>query len=381
MRVATYQPSRILDDVRSVDVSSYREAVDTFLDRFLTGEAAHASVYQFGDIGYPGISDIDLLIVIEDTRWVAAAAKAVRITRSSDLLSYLFVHEPLVVCESLLPHLPALHTLEHCRRIAGDRDPLGEVTAAAVDDASLLVQHVVWGSFMRVAALEMDARVVGLRRALTLLGNLLAGARSANRFLTEPCSVDLSATEIRAQVLAEPSAERAAACRRHIESVVAVLDRVDAALDREMLHGWHRQLPPIPVNGGQPLLFAPGSAGSCGDASWWRRMLLTRVRCLHVPAYLILVTAALCQRIADVFPGLAGPFAAVPVPASVAAVVEESAVPRHMLAARAIYDRWGAPYGLVLPFGHSTRRASAKARLVGALRNRVATSLGVAWGR
>jgi hypothetical protein len=79
----------------------YEEGPRCFIDRFLGGYPGEAAFYRFGEIRTPGVSDIDLLIVAKDAGWKQAKERARAIIDSSGLLHYLFVHEPLVICEFL----------------------------------------------------------------------------------------------------------------------------------------------------------------------------------------------------------------------------------------------------------------------------------------
>jgi len=195
MRIASYQPQHIYPDVQTLDKTAYKQGMWAFIRRFQQAHEGEAAFYQFGVVRTPGVSDIDLLIVTRDETWKRAIEIADKVIEDSERLRYLFVHPPVVVCESLVEHLSFFHTLEECRWIDGEWDPLANLDCShtsILSDDMRLIRHSVWNSFMRIAALEMDGSTIGLRRVLTLLHNLLTSAKCGNDFLKHPVSISMT---------------------------------------------------------------------------------------------------------------------------------------------------------------------------------------------
>ena len=66
MHLANYQPKSILPDVPDLGRSAYDKGLALFIKIFFKDLSGYAAIYQFGKIRTLGISDIDLLIIVED---------------------------------------------------------------------------------------------------------------------------------------------------------------------------------------------------------------------------------------------------------------------------------------------------------------------------
>jgi hypothetical protein len=370
VRIATYRPRLVYPDVVAMEMGIYEDGLGCFIGRFLEGFSGEAAFYQFGEVRTPGVSDIDLLIVVQDVDWKLARERAHAIVDSSGLLHYLFVHEPLVVCESLVPCLPFLHTLEGCTHVRGVWEPL-EVTGEALDENARLMRHVVWNSFIRVAALELDDGRIGLRRALALMHNLLAAARGGNAFLSRPVSIALSTEEIRCEVLAAPLAEQETLVKSHVGRIVEVLNEVDNRLDRELgsKMGFDPSLSALIPASSRRFLISPLGLELLDAAGGWRERLLRNVQVVRVPTYLLILIAMLADEVGTWFPDIA-PFREVlgrkrPIPGFDGAQYAE-----RLRMAQQVFEMCGMAYFFPRPFSHRKRRVSPKGRVVRQLRRR-----------
>ena len=130
--------------------------------------SGQSALYLFGEIGTLDISDIDFLIVAEDDQWRLARNTASAIIDSSGLLHYLFVHEPFIICRSLVPtflcYIPW--------KIVSSFRILGSIRQSDDQDQpeydARLFRHAIWNSVMRVGATSLDNTEIGLRRSLIL---------------------------------------------------------------------------------------------------------------------------------------------------------------------------------------------------------------------
>ncbi|MFC1864249.1 hypothetical protein ACFLYG_00250 [Chloroflexota bacterium] len=79
--------------------NDYLDTLNRYLDKITQCQDV-ISVYQRGSVSHPGISDIDLLIVLKDEpgdfSWQKYSIKTL-----SEKDQYIFVHEPMVISESL----------------------------------------------------------------------------------------------------------------------------------------------------------------------------------------------------------------------------------------------------------------------------------------
>lgn len=306
MRIATYQPRLIYPDIPQINLDTYEKGLSCFIDRFLEGYSGEIAFYQFGEIKTPGVSDIDLLMVVKDENWKQARHKAQSIINSSGLLSFLFIHEPVVACESLVPCLPFLHTFENCRYLQGTWDPLAQVSIEIQDENARFMRHVVWNSFMRIATLELENSSIGLRRALILMQNLLTSAHFGNLFLIEPISISLSTKRIRDEILSASLFEQESLAKANIKQIVAVLNEVDNSLDKE----FQAKMEPSSTSP----VFIMSSRGrflisplTCLDVakSRWQDKFLKNLRIVLVPTYQIVFVAMLARAVGDRVPQIA----------------------------------------------------------------------------
>jgi len=102
---------KLTDFPRYVSPDQYSQAIDEMVDR-LTPKAHVRSIYQIGSTGVPGVSDIDLLIVLKN-------GSEFRLDPRNDLTDterYLFIHGLYGACES---HFSASqqHTFFHNYRL------------------------------------------------------------------------------------------------------------------------------------------------------------------------------------------------------------------------------------------------------------------------
>lgn len=72
-------------------------------------------VGQFGEIKHPGISDLDIFFCFTDNIYKNSSIKVKEFISRNQKFPFFFTHPPVCVSESMLPHLPYLHTLSNLR--------------------------------------------------------------------------------------------------------------------------------------------------------------------------------------------------------------------------------------------------------------------------
>jgi hypothetical protein len=353
MSTRTSQPGRIIPDVRPLSLADYEAGLRRYIELFGEQHAGPAAIYQFGKIRTPGVSDIDLAFVVSDTDWRRACAVAERVLSADDRLSYLFTHEPVVVCESLLPHLACFHSLEGCRRVSGESDPLA-TAPSTLSEGARLMRQAVWSSFMRVAGWKLAKAEIGLRRVLILLHNLLAAAAHANSWLAKPSTLHFTTEEVRGQILEAAADQQVKLCREFIDRTWALLDEVDARLNAELAERLG-----FPLGEARVRLHGRTLASRVSDVE----------RELVVPDYQLVLTGALRRAMGEGFEPLA-PFQDVPGAAGVAGRLDLTDYTRHLKAALKLFDSHRLKFSFPTPFqcGYAERAgwASRLARWFGA---------------
>ncbi len=366
MQIASYIPSRIVYDLQALEQVDYHQGITAFMEGFSECFKGKAAIYQFGEVRAPGISDLDLLLVVEDAEWREAEACARKASQCTSRLAYLFVHPPLVVCDSLVESLPYLHTLENLQLLTPGWNPLENTNPQNVDKHSKLMRHAVWNSFMRMVALEMDKKTIGLRRALTLTHNLFLTAAYSNHQFGQHAELNLDSPRMYQQILQAPAEQRETHLQRHIQEVVDALYEVDTRLDEQLalrddfgkMRKWVVSLRGrfvLPIQ-------AECMLRECRSPRFMQVALL-----VFVPAYLLALCSLLAHRTEKSFHEMAA-FRRLPYPKSLAQHFPPTAFETHFFKAWQLSQKHQVPFPFVLPFAYRKPKTSLKKRCAEELR-------------
>ena len=109
-------------DVPVLERSDYAATARAIVDRVSAVEGVH-SIHQFGEVGAPGVSDLDVLVVLEPEA----------IPRCAELLDgiedRILLHEPFYVPPAMMPGLARIFPMNDLRRIHGE--PIEDAAAQA----------------------------------------------------------------------------------------------------------------------------------------------------------------------------------------------------------------------------------------------------------
>lgn len=114
VEVAPASSVNLIDLPRPTERGAYRSTLDKVVTLLSTATFVDA-IYQVGGVRHPGISDIDLLLVVADDAW----SKDDPLARLSASERYLFTHSCFVVPVSLAPELPSNVLLNGYRHLHG----------------------------------------------------------------------------------------------------------------------------------------------------------------------------------------------------------------------------------------------------------------------
>ncbi len=190
------------------------------------------AVFQFGEVTEPGLSDLDLLVVVRDGVSVATLRRVVAASRVDRVSRYLFAHPPVIVPQIITGDITRVHTLYHLRQVWGD--PV-EIPRPLQTGAGLSLAEYVDFTFAVRTVLRSLSRVdVGLRELLLLLKSCLHSLRLVSSIIGRPFAVgiDERLTRLRQHSLAGPDSdgtlgEASAAARDYVEA----LREADRALE------------------------------------------------------------------------------------------------------------------------------------------------------
>ena len=113
-RPITRAPLHLIDLPRSSEDSGYDRAREKVVRELSELDLAD-SVYETGSVRHPGISDIDLLVVVDDTGY----SRADPLETLTDDERYFFTHSCFVVPTSLASELGAFVLMRGSRRLYG----------------------------------------------------------------------------------------------------------------------------------------------------------------------------------------------------------------------------------------------------------------------
>ena len=364
MQLATYQPRSIVQDILNLSYEDYEETIERFIDRLRRQVRGELAIYRFGEIRTPGISDIDLLVIVEDQEWKAAIQFVDEIVRSSELSAYLFVHPPLVIGSSLSPLIPYFHTIQNCK-LVWENYQSRRLSNEYKDQQSrgiCLLRHALWSSYIRVAALEINDSDVGLRRILLLLNNLQMITVGANEFLDHPLSIPFSTSTVRDSVLEKGSAFEVCV-RAHIRKTLEWMNVVEAKLDEQLSvrSEADRPGPAIAALSPRKYIAAPLTVPVPEYGRGWMRRYFDKVVFVKVPRYLIAYLSSFSRMAKVEFPHTTGKSGRNTELGEYANDIEQFAGQYGY--AKKLHDDLGVDFSMIRPFSYGSRSRTNKAKI------------------
>ena len=110
----------IINDIKKLSLSDYKRVVKEFVEEFKYPEI---TLYMFGNIKHPSISDLDLIIVyndyLKDDFVEKIVKKAKYFVKSNAVKKYIFTHDILIYPKSLFKKIKFLHTFQNMRLLSG----------------------------------------------------------------------------------------------------------------------------------------------------------------------------------------------------------------------------------------------------------------------
>lgn len=99
----------LIDDTRYQELAAYSKAINQYVEVLRTSGVLR-SVYQFGNVDVPGLSDIDLVVVLK-RRVLPGKTRLLLVDRVPGINRYLFLHNPLFVNQYLFERLHYIYPL------------------------------------------------------------------------------------------------------------------------------------------------------------------------------------------------------------------------------------------------------------------------------
>lgn len=164
-------PYQIADDIRFISRQDYEKVLWSYIE-YLSQRLDIVSIYQIGEISVPGISDIDLIVILDDRTSSALDLREAQRTAAGELGLYAFSHAPFVVNRVTFRNLPALFYAHNLRHLWGEKLALNEYPSKEQEfyDYVVAVEAAIAQSFIFMRVTQ-NRTVFGLR---SLLCNLNA---------------------------------------------------------------------------------------------------------------------------------------------------------------------------------------------------------------
>lgn len=112
-------PVKLINDIKQYTINDY-EKIESEVIVFLKSNFKLLSVYNFGSISSPSISDIDLLVCFEEPITKLEVIKQrFRQFVVENNYEYFFCHDPIFLNKEIFKYLPLFHTVSNFNKIYG----------------------------------------------------------------------------------------------------------------------------------------------------------------------------------------------------------------------------------------------------------------------
>lgn len=164
------KPTQVVDDVKHLTTDSYLKVIEKYLED-VTGYPGVCFVGQFGSMGSPGVSDIDLLVITRDEHFKAVRQRSKDIVQELPNGSYLFWHPVAVLPLSLVEAGNIIHFFDNIQVLWGDEAIVGQLMKPAFHLS--VINTIVWNSYFWSVVFRLGYGRRGLRFLLLVLGNIV----------------------------------------------------------------------------------------------------------------------------------------------------------------------------------------------------------------
>ena len=161
---------RMIDDLdRFIQLRDYQNAYESWVAHIGNYEWA-LDLGRFGSFGFPGISDLDTIVIVDSGHLRAAMAAHDSWVKQSDSRQFLFFHPPVFVPYELVGQFHRLHSLQNLHW----EGALGAKSFSKCEESCQSSLTVVWALFLLPIAFRLCKTQNGgsLRKILLVLKNL-----------------------------------------------------------------------------------------------------------------------------------------------------------------------------------------------------------------
>lgn len=184
---------KIKKDIIKIPKEEYDNSISKFVSK--SKEISFVkSVYLFGKIGFPGISDIDFFVVVSEGNFEKKKKIILdEINKSSKYSEYLYYHDPLIVTEKEAPYAKFFHTIENLKLLYGKKILFKKIENKFI--------YSLWNTFFYRTYLNEEKKGFSSERRILLILNNLAESIKYNLDKKEGEEFKKRVREIRERVL------------------------------------------------------------------------------------------------------------------------------------------------------------------------------------
>lgn len=173
---------QIINDLKlDLTIQDYTKAKNLFLNFCKSAKISQNNIGFFGEVGFPGISDIDALVISTPDKIKKLNLLVQQETANSASFNYLFWHPPVFVLDSIQKKANILHTLEGLKSIKSGANLFNHKT---LNYEETDVLNIVWFLSLISVISDMQRTIsnndpISLRLCLLVYKNLI---HSFNKF-------------------------------------------------------------------------------------------------------------------------------------------------------------------------------------------------------
>jgi hypothetical protein len=263
-------------DVQPLTLTDYHRVLGRFVG-YVSRLPHVRAVFRFGGLRHPGISDLDVLVVVSDDADAWTLEGVLAATRGGALALYLFAHPPVVVPESAVDRVRWVHTLYGLEQLWGAPTEIPP-PPRHVRPWLALAEYVDFTFCVRSVLRSWEGENVGLRSLLLLLTSCVHSLHLASELLGWPVHEE---AEEAVQGLRDRVCEGVADFQGAREAAVAVVQRLreaDRALAERLVQKGVVASEPVrecvPWADGRYYLFESPTQNTAKPPAgrWWRHL-------------------------------------------------------------------------------------------------------------
>ena len=170
----TPSPKLIRDDTVHLSQHHYNDAIEEYLS-LLPADGVKL-VAQFGSVTTPGASDLDLLVVTNNSVYPEIKSVSKKIVDQIEHGTYLFWHPPAILPKKAIDSATVLHTFDDLRPLRGEMSVIPQRT---LSESGSILRTVVWNSFVWRTLIASSYGVQSLRKLLLVLSNVAQSIKAS----------------------------------------------------------------------------------------------------------------------------------------------------------------------------------------------------------